>query len=179
MTDSQTIQRAHRDYLESRILSAHPVEVVHMLYQVAIDNLNAAIAHLKNGDRTARSYAVTRAQEAVNELALALDHSVSPSYSRTLASLYGYVLQQIVDGNARQTEKPFQEALSILNTLASAWAEVKARICHPNASGEIEHAPPSEPNEYVEADRETEVRSASTAYSQALPDSAPSRDWSC
>ena len=48
VTDSQTLQRAHRDYQESRILSAHPVEVVHMLYQVAIDNLTAAIANLKS-----------------------------------------------------------------------------------------------------------------------------------
>jgi flagellar protein FliS len=175
MTDSQTLQRAHRDYMESRILSAHPVEVVHMLYQVAIDNLNAAIAHLKNEDRPARSYAVTRAEEAVHELVLALDHSVNAPYTHTLASLYGYVLQQIVNGNARQSEQPFWEALSILNTLSSAWAEVKAQVCTAAALAES--------NSYVETEQEPEPqmesRGPSTAYSQTLADSSPSLEWSC
>ena len=57
MTDVQADSQAHRDYLESRILSAHPVEVVHMLYQVAIDSLNAAIACLRTGDNFGRSRA--------------------------------------------------------------------------------------------------------------------------
>ena len=130
MMDPQTLQRAHRDYLESRILSAHPVEVVHMLYQVAIDNLNAALTHLKSGDRFARATTVSRAQEAVNELRVSLDHSVNASYSHTLAGLYGYVLQQIIAGNARQTEQPFQEALSILTTLFNGLVEgVKDQVC--------------------------------------------------
>src|SRR5277367_1172480 len=99
MTDAQTAQRAYKDYLESRIATAHPVEIIHLLYQVAIDNLNLAITHLKSGDAFARAKAVTKAELAVDELIIALDHSVGANFTRTLADLYGYVLRQIVAGH--------------------------------------------------------------------------------
>ena len=45
--DSDDEQTPPQGYLESRILSAHPVEIVAMLYEVAIDSLNDAIAQLR------------------------------------------------------------------------------------------------------------------------------------
>src|SRR5580704_1791604 len=150
--DVETVQQAHRDYAESRILSAHPVEVVHMLYQVAIDNLNAAISHLRNRDHFARSYAVTKAQAAIHELILALDHSVNAPFTRTLSDLYHYSLQQITQGHGKQSEAAFREALSILTTLATAWAEVKKRLCgeepglHPGSSEDLRYETPVKPH---------------------------------
>ena len=138
VTDVEALQQAHRDYAESRVLSAHPVEIVHMLYQVAIDNLNAAISHLRNRDHFARSQAVTKAQSAIHELILALDHSVNAPFTRTLSDLYHYSLQQITTGHGKQSEQAFREALSILTTLASAWAEVKKRLCGEEASAQAE-----------------------------------------
>src|SRR6478735_7123474 len=87
---SDPVQQAQREYLESRILSAQPAELVEMLYQVAIQSLKKAIGHLKSGDAMARSREVTRAQEAVNEMMAALDHSVGASFTQTLAALYSY-----------------------------------------------------------------------------------------
>ena len=43
---------------------------VHMLYQVAIDSVNTAIARLNHGDIFSRGRAVTKAQEAIDELIL-------------------------------------------------------------------------------------------------------------
>ena len=126
--DTETLQRARRDYLEGRIRSAHPVEIVAMLFQVAIDNLNLAIEHLKTRDHFARSRAVTRAEEAVHELLTALDHSVFPSFSRTAADLYHYALRRITVGHANQSEQALREALAALSPLASAWNDVKDRL---------------------------------------------------
>ena len=117
MKDSQTAQRAHRDYVENRIETAHPVEIVHLLYRVAIDSLNEAVAHLKSGDHFARANAVTRAELAVDELILSLDHSVDAPFTRTLSDLYGYVLRQTVAGHAKKSEQAFREALAVLTTL--------------------------------------------------------------
>jgi flagellar secretion chaperone FliS len=171
--DSKTLQQVQRSYAEGQVLSAHPVELVHMLYQVAIDNLNAAIAHLKNRDAFARAYAVSKAEEAVGELVMSLDHSVNAPFTHTLSDLYGYVLQRIVDGHARQSEQAFQEALSILTTLADTWAEVKKRVCEADASIE---APAPEP---AAADVPAEVNDRYAAYSQGVPAVVGSRDWSC
>lgn len=96
-----------------------------MLYRVAMDSLEQAIADLKKGDALARAQAVTRAQEAVTELSLALDHSVGASFTHTLASLYAYVLDEILKGHAQQSESAFRKALAILSSLHEAWEGVK------------------------------------------------------
>ena len=129
MTDQYTAQRAHRDYIESQLEASHPVEIVYGLYQVAIDNVRAAIAHLKSGNAFARANAVTKAEFAVDELILCLDRSVDAPFIKTLDGLYGYVLRQIVAGHSKKSEKAFREALSILTTLSEGWGGVKDQVC--------------------------------------------------
>jgi len=168
--DSNNHTRSYRDYLESRILGAHPVEIVALFYQVAIDNLNEAIAHLKSGDHLARSAAVTRAEQAVHELLIALDHSVNAPFTRTSEDLYRYALERIVTGHARRSEEAFREALAVLTPLAAAWADLKSRLCQEPAeqTGEPEGR----------QDREETISDPYAAYRQN-PAAAASRDWSC
>ena len=166
--DDQFAQQAHRDYIENRVFSAHPVERVQMLYDVAIASVNTAIARFKDGDIFARGRAVTKAHEAVDELILALDHSVGASFTHTLAELYGYVQRQLVAGHAQKSEEAFKNALSVLTTLADAWKEVVIRTCGSSST-------PAEPT----VESPAEVRPSSSAY-----DGAPQlvttswRDWS-
>src|SRR5450631_4158862 len=127
--DDQFAQQAHRDYIESRVFSAHPVERVQMLYDIAIASVNTAIARFKDGDIFARGRAVTKAHEAVDELIVSLDHSVGASFTHTLAELYGYVQRQLVAGHSQKSEEAFKNALSVLSTLADAWKEVVIRTC--------------------------------------------------
>jgi flagellar protein FliS len=169
MTDAKTESPA-RDYLESRVLSAHPVEVVQLLYQVAIDNLNTALACLKTGDIFGRSRAVTKAQGAVHELMSALDPKVSVPIARNLAELYDYVQREIIVGHTRRSEKAFEGALGVLTTLSEGWGDVKTSVMgEPNSR--------SAPQEQAEAAPETKI---SQLYAQPPQDDpAPAQDWSC
>src|ERR1051326_378282 len=168
------VQQAQREYLESRILAAQPAELIEILYQIAIQSWRMSIEYLKNGDAMARAGEVTRAQEAVNELMAALDHSVGASFTQTLAALYAYVQQQILKGHTGQSEEAFHRAMGILTTLQEGWKGVRAEQSHPTqtaaqpsyAAAELEIA--EEPRESV-SDRSVE-------YYQAVP--AASRDWS-
>jgi flagellar secretion chaperone FliS len=166
--DDQFAQQAHRDYIENRVFSAHPVERVQMLYDVAIASVNTAIARFKDGDIFARGRAVTKAHEAVDEPTLALDHSVGASFTHTLAELYGYVQRQLVAGHSQKSEEAFNNALSVLSTLADAWKEVVIRTCGSGAT----HAEPI-------PESPTEIRQSSSAYDGAPQmASTSSRDWS-
>jgi flagellar biosynthetic protein FliS len=167
VTDPQKLEQAHRDYMQSRILTAHPTEIVEMLYQVAIDNLREAIELLKSGDRFARSRSVTKAQSAVHELAVSLDHSAGAPFTRTLADLYQYVLTQITMGHSRQPEREFRDALSILITLGSAWTEVRKQVCEQN-----------QPVEEAEPERAAGASASASPYAQPVAQ-VGSRDWSC
>ena len=168
------VQKAQRDYLESRILSAQPVELVELLYQIAIQSLNTAIGHLKSGDALARAREITRAQEAVNELMAALDHSVGASFTQTLASLYAYVQTQILQGHAGKSEEALQRAINILTTLQEGWSGVcteQAKANHP-VTPATRYAEPEQPQEQPVGggDRSGEY------YQEAVP--VTSRDWS-
>jgi flagellar secretion chaperone FliS len=171
MTDANTDSQAYRGYTESRILSAHPVEIVHLLYRVAIDNLQIAVACLKTSDIPGRSRAVTKAQEAVQELMVALDRAASPSISRNLAELYDYVLRQIIEGHTRRSEKAFEDALRVLKILSEGWSGVKA-----NVMGGADAESSSVPEEQTEAEPRKEV---SRLYAEPAQDPETARDWSC
>jgi flagellar secretion chaperone FliS len=166
--DDQFAQQARRDYLENKVFSAHPVERVQMLYEIAIDSVKTAIARLKDGDIFARGRAVTKAHEAVDELTLALDHSVGASFTHTLAELYGYVQRQLMAGHSQKSEEAFRNALSVLSTLADAWKEVVIRTCGSGSS----HADSTSPES-------TGTSQPSSAY-EGVPQTAStsSRDWS-
>jgi flagellar protein FliS len=177
VTNDLLVRKAHKDYLESRVLSAHPVEVVYMLYEVAIDNVKTAINHLKAGDIMARGQALNKAQDAVQELTLSLDHSVNAPFVATMADLYGFVRRRLLTGHSQQAEQPMQEALSVLTTLFEAWTEVKARVCGDGRTAVAEGPPATR----QEQPREPQVAASQpyAAYAAIPRGAVTSRDWSC
>ncbi len=175
MNDARTDSQAHREYSESRILLAHPVEIVNMLYQVAIENLNVAIACFKTGDNFRRSKAVSKAQSAVHELMAALDPAASESLCRNLAELYDYALREISVGHTRRSEQAFENALGVLTTLSEGWSGVRATVMGDNQAVEAEAH--SAPERQPEATPEPGI---SRLYSEPSPlPAGTARDWSC
>ncbi|HEY2843327.1 MAG TPA: flagellar export chaperone FliS [Bryobacteraceae bacterium] len=174
MQSSDPVQKAQREYLESRILSAQPAELIEMLYQVSIQSLKKSINCLKTGDAMGRSREITRAQEAVNEMMAALDHSVGASFTHTLAALYAYVQQQTLKGHSGPSEEALQRAIGILTTLEEGWTGVRAELAKANQTaapqmrGQVQE-------EMVEEPRES-VSGRPSEYYQAVP--VASRDWS-
>jgi flagellar biosynthetic protein FliS len=175
VTNAQSAQQAHKDYLQSRVLSAHPVEVVYMLYEVAIDSVKLAIKHLKAGHIMARGQALNKAQDAVQELNLSLDHTVNAPFVERTAGLYGFVRQRLLQGHMQQAEKPMQEALAVLVTLFDAWKEVKERVC-----GSSGVAVPEETQAPVQEQRREPqpVNRPYAAYASMSQGAVTSRDWS-
>lgn len=178
--DDRIAQQAHRHYLETQVLSAHPVERVYLLYQVAIDSVNLALARLKDGDIFARGCAITKAHEAVDELNFALDHSVGASFTRTIAELYGYIQRQLVKGHSQKSEKALEEALVILTTLADAWKEVVASTCGSSLFNNELQVDDSQGAgaEPAVAEAAREASEPHAAYSGAPETPSISRDWS-
>jgi len=169
------VQQAQREYLESRILTAQPAELVAMLYQIAIQGLNKAVGYLKSGDALARAREITRAQEAVNELMASLDHSVGASFTQTLASLYAYVQQQILKGHAGPSEEALTCALGILSTLQEGWGGVCADLTKTNQPAATAPAP-VEPEYAQEESASAGARSGDYYQGDEAP--VTSRDWS-
>lgn len=130
---------AYDAYLESRILTADPVELVEILLRAALDAIGKAQEELRRGRIQERSRAITRASEVLNELALSVNHEAGGELSRNLVELYAYVQQLLIKANARQQEAPLQEAERLVASLAEAWQSCRASSV-PASVGEPEAA---------------------------------------
>jgi flagellar protein FliS len=180
MKDGQITPQAHQTYVENQVFSAHPAQRVYLLYQVAIESVNVAIARLKDGDIFARGRAVNKGHEAVDELILALDHSVGANFTHTLAELYDYVQRQLVKGHSQKSEEAFRQALSVLTTLTEAWQQVVERTCGSGlVNSELRADNPHEASEEAPvAEAAVEVPQPYAAYGGAPQTPSISRDWS-
>ena len=114
----------YRAYLESKVLSASPLELVHLALDGAIQALEDARAHLKAKRIPERSKSVTKAQLIVAELQKSLDFEKGGDLALQFARLYDYIQRRRIDGNFQQADEPLAEAQRLLLTLDEAWQEI-------------------------------------------------------
>jgi flagellar secretion chaperone FliS len=116
---------AHDAYLEQRILSADPLELVRVLYQAAAAAVRKARGHLAAGEIAERARSISHAYRVLSELNRSLDHQRGGDLSRRLARMYGYMMRRLIEANFQQSDEPLAEILGLLATLAEAWDAVK------------------------------------------------------
>ena len=119
---------AHEAYLETRVLSADPIDLVRLLYQGAIAAVRDARQFLTAGKIAERSRAITKASAIIIELAGALDYQRGGGISQRLASLYQYMLDRLLEGNVQQSDSPLAEVLGLLTTLSEAWEGTRSPV---------------------------------------------------
>ncbi len=113
-------------YLEQRILSADPVELIRILYQSAITEVREARRHLEARDIEARSKSISKSLAILDELCGSLDLSLG-EIAEGLARLYDYIQCQLIDANFRQSDEPLAEVVGLLTTLAEGWEGVASQ----------------------------------------------------
>jgi len=116
---------AHDAYLESRVMTADPVELIDLLYQACTQSVHEARAHLAGGRIAERARAISKACAIVIELAVILDHERGGEISQRLALLYDYLQRRLITANLEQSDEPLAEVLGLLVTLSEGWAGVR------------------------------------------------------
>jgi len=123
-------------YLETRILSADPIELVHIVYEHALDMVKDARHYLAAGDIAARSKSICRAIDAVSELDASLNRAQGGQISRNLANLYQYIRTKLTMANLQQQDAPLAEVESLLTTLREAWSTLRVTPPAPTAEAD-------------------------------------------
>lgn len=131
-------RKTYDQYLEHEIMSADPLKLVRILYRAAIEAVSAARAHLGAGDIRERSRAITRALRIVHELARSLDRERGGEIATSLAQLYAYIADRLVEANARQADEPLAEAERLLSTLLEGWSAISVAERARDADAEYE-----------------------------------------
>lgn len=110
-------------YLESKVLTADPLELVRMLYRAARDATRSASAHLAAGNIAERSRQISKVHAILSQLSVSLDHARGGALSRRLAELYDYMQRQLLEANLRQKPEPLAEVERVLATLQEGWEQ--------------------------------------------------------
>ncbi|HWB98340.1 MAG TPA: flagellar export chaperone FliS [Bryobacteraceae bacterium] len=113
-------------YLESRVLSADPVELVSLLYEGAIGAVEQARRHLAEGDIRERAAAISKAVGILIELSRAVNPQAG-ELSQRLLQLYDYLQRRLLEANFQQIDEPLGEVLRLLRTVAEGWTAVCAQ----------------------------------------------------
>ena len=115
-----------KEYLETQVMGADPIELVRILYRGAINSIEDARGYLKSGDILARGNSISRAMDFLSELTLSLDMENGGEVSQRLAGLYAYVQRAIFKAHAERSDAPLAESSKLLNTLLEGWDGLKA-----------------------------------------------------
>lgn len=111
-------------YLEAKVLSADPVELVRILYRTAIDSVHDARGYLAAGEIAARVRAVNKAWGALRELSYCLNHDADPVLAQRLAQLYDFMQRRLLAANFEQKDGPLAEVAALLEKLLQVWEKV-------------------------------------------------------
>ncbi|HYL72689.1 MAG TPA: flagellar export chaperone FliS [Bryobacteraceae bacterium] len=152
-----------REYIAHRVLTASPVELIHILYQSAVQAVDEAVVALHSGDILSRGCAITKAIEILSELRASLRRDVQEEYSNTLEELYDYMQRQLIRAHREQSEALLLEVGRLLNTLLEGWAGAMNNTSPVN---HLDHGAPAE-----------RVSVASPYLSQAASSSSDCRSW--
>jgi flagellar protein FliS len=136
---------AQQAYIESRILSADPLELVQILYESALESVDKARRHLRNGDIAARSKEISKVCAILVELQGSVKHEAEPALAGNLVELYDYMGRRLIEANFHQADAPLGEVSRLLGTLLEGWLN-----CRPEAEPqEAAIAPAEDAAEYA------------------------------
>jgi flagellar secretion chaperone FliS len=111
-------------YVESRIISASPLELISILYEHAILEVQQARESLARGEVAARSRSISKAIAIIGELQRSLDHDAGGEIAANLERLYQYMRARLTAGNLHKSDSPLAEVASLLESLGEAWRTI-------------------------------------------------------
>jgi flagellar protein FliS len=111
-------------YLETRVLTASPIDLVNILYEHAIVCVQDARSHLAANDISARANAICKAIKVISELRVSLDHAAGGEIAARLESLYEYMQRRLTESNVKRQDQPLAEIEALLKQLAGAFSEI-------------------------------------------------------
>jgi flagellar protein FliS len=115
---------AGQHYAQTEVSTVSPARLVLLMYDAALSAVEIARAALTSAhpDLALVSTQLTRAQQLVTELELALDHDRGGQIAASLQALYAYARERLVHANLSKDTAPLDEVTRIIAELRDAWA---------------------------------------------------------
>lgn len=137
-------QSPEQVYLESRVYTATPEELVQILYETALDATHRGIEAVEAGDIETRARAITKASSCVMELAGSLNVEAGGELGVRLAVLYEYLLHELLEANVHQSAASLRDCERVLRSLLEGWTAALVQLDAPSPRA-AEAVPPQTP----------------------------------
>jgi flagellar secretion chaperone FliS len=120
MTNPAGAMRAR--YLADSIATASPARLLVMLYDRLVLDITQGEEAIRRGDRSVSSERLMHAQEILGELLATLDVTAWDG-AENMASLYRFLLQELVQANIKQDVGKAASCRELTSELRDAWRE--------------------------------------------------------
>jgi len=113
-----------RRYQEVEIKISTPIELVVLLYDVAVASIQKAQEYMAAHNIGGRTRCLNKAMAILTELQANLNFKTGGDIAPSLDRLYRYMKNCIFQANVRQDPAPLKEIVRLLSSLREAWLKV-------------------------------------------------------
>lgn len=115
--------------VESGVMSASPHQLIVMLFDGALASIRGAALHMAAGNLEEKGKSISKAINIVSSgLMAGLDLERGGELAERLEQLYDYVVRLLMLANLHNDPQRLDEAISLLEDIASAWREIGPQI---------------------------------------------------
>jgi flagellar protein FliS len=122
-------ERLRNFYLESRVKSASPGQLLILLYEglvhIAEDAESQLAAPAGSEERSLAPASVSRCIDIITELSSTLRHEIDPELCATLGNLYAFFARQFAGALSHSDPKRISSILPLLRELSGAWTKAE------------------------------------------------------
>jgi flagellar protein FliS len=111
-------------YRQNAVMGASPVQLIVMLYDGALRFIEEGKRAMVAKDFETKNLKFQRAQKIVMELISTLDIRNGGEIATNLLSLYTFVLNELVEGNVKDSTEHIDNAFRTMSELRESWAEL-------------------------------------------------------
>ena len=115
-------------YKQTAILTASKTQILLMLYEAAIRYSKQALTALEKHDLPAKSVAIGKVHDIVNELTNSLNHDVGGKIADDLERLYNFCIEQLFKANLENQKEPLESVIRILENLLDGFKGAVAQL---------------------------------------------------
>ena len=108
---------------QSGVESASAKQLITMLLDGALERVAKAQGHMERGELAEQGEVIGKVIDIVASLDSYLDHDKGGEVSKTLESLYDYIVRQLYQANLKNDVSVLEEVASLLTEVRAGWVE--------------------------------------------------------
>ena len=108
---------------QSGVEAASATQLITMLLEGALERVARAQGHMERGELAEQGEVIGKVIDIVASLDSYLDHDKGGEVSKTLESLYDYIVRQLYQANLKNDVSVLEEVASLLTEVRAGWVE--------------------------------------------------------